>query len=290
MKNIIRLCLSVAALWLVSAAGPATAFAVNLSGNGSVGLETTISSAPPSRAATITTPANGTVFTSVPIQLSGLCQSGLLVKAFDNNVFVGSTVCQNGSYQLQIDLFSGRNDLVVRVYDALDQAGPDSNVVTVTFNDAQFVTFGSRVSLTSDYARRGANPGDELTWPITINGGTAPYALSVDWGDGKPTDLQSVQFADTVTLKHVYGSAGTYAVIVKVTDSKGTSAFLQLVGVANGAIQASSSGKTPTTLVKTDVVWWPVLTVIPLLLVTFWLGRRHELYTLRKHLEESSNY
>jgi hypothetical protein len=229
------------------------------------------------------------VFTSIPITVSGLCQTGLLIKVFANNVFVGSTVCANGSYELQIDLFSGRNDIVTRVYDALDQAGPDSNVVTVTFNDAQFDSFGTRVSLTSDYARRGANPGEELDWPVTIAGGTPPYALSVDWGDGKPADLQSVAFADTVTLKHTYDVAGSYHMIVKATDAKGTSAFLQLVGVANGAIQATAAGSKTPTVTKTVVVWWPLVVFIPLILAAFWLGRRHELYTLRKHLEESVN-
>jgi hypothetical protein len=257
--------------------------------NSSLGLEATIPSDAPKNAASIATPSNGAVFTSIPITVSGLCTTGLLVKVFANNVFVGSTVCAGGSYELQVDLFSGRNDIVTRVYDALDQAGPDSNIVTVTFNDAQFEAFGARVGLNSDYARRGANPGEELDWPITISSGTPPYALSVDWGDGKPADLQSVPFADTITLKHVYAVAGTYHVIVKVTDSKGTAAFLQLVGVANGAVQANVSGSKSTSTVKTVVVWWPLLLFIPLILAAFWLGQRHELYTLRRHLEESVN-
>src|SRR5579862_8573775 len=127
--------------------------------SGSVGLEGTISTAPPTHGATIAVPGNGAVFTSVPITVSGLCPTGLLVKIFDNNVFVGSTLCAHGSYSLQIDLFSGRNDLIARVYDALDQAGPDSNTVTVTFNDAQFLQFGPQLTLTSAYAERGAPPG-----------------------------------------------------------------------------------------------------------------------------------
>src|SRR5665213_999026 len=159
--------------------------------SGSIGIQGTIPSPPPARGATIVVPSNGDVFTNVPITVSGLCPTGLLVKIFDNNVFVGSTVCVNGSYSLQIDLFSGRNDLVARVYDALDQAGPDSNTVTVTFNDAQFLQFGTHVSLTSDFAERGAPPGQKLDWPVILSGGTAPYAVSVDWGDGTATDLLS---------------------------------------------------------------------------------------------------
>lgn len=255
--------------------------------SGAQGLEATIPTSAPTQAATIATPSNGAVISNVPVTVSGLCQSGLLVKIFVNNVFVGSTVCTNGSYQLQVDLFSGRNDIVARVYDALDQSGPDSNVVSVTFNDAQFLATGSRVTITSDYARRGANPGDELDWPVTIAGGAPPYAISVDWGDNKAADLQSSAFGGTIDLKHVYDSAGTYQVTVKVTDAKGVSAFLQLVGVANGAVQASSTGGKPTatTITRTNVLWWPTLAGFPMLLVAFWLGQRHELYTLRRKLE-----
>lgn len=253
--------------------------------NGSVGLQGTITAAPPTRGATITTPGNGAVFTSVPITVSGICPSGVLVKIFSNNVFVGSVFCSSGSYSLQVNLFSGRNDLVARVYDALDQAGPDSNTVTVTFNDAQFAAFGTHVALSSNYAQRGAPPGETLTWPILLSGGTGPYAISVDWGDGSPSDLSSQAIAGTITIKHVYKNAGIYKVIAKATDKNGGTAFLQLVGQATGATQAN--GKGGTAVIKVQVLWWPALAMLPLILGAFWVGRRHELYTLRKRLERS---
>jgi hypothetical protein len=251
--------------------------------SGSIGLEGTISSAPPTRGATIAVPGNGAIFTAVPITVSGLCPSGLLVKIFDNNIFVGSTVCSGGSYSLQVDLFSGRNDLVARVYDALDQAGPDSNTVTVTFNDAQFLQFGTHVSLSSVYAERGAPPGTELDWPVLLNGGTGPYAISVDWGDGSPSDLLSVANAGTITLKHVYKIAGIYKVIVKVTDKNGGTAFLQLVGQATGAIQ--SNGKGGAAIIENKLLWWPILAMVPLIFAAFWAGRRHEIYARRRALD-----
>jgi hypothetical protein len=251
--------------------------------SGAIGVQGVIPSPPPSRGATITVPGNGTVFTGTPITVSGLCPTGVLVKIFDNNVFVGSVICTNGSYSLQIDLFSGRNDLVARVYDALDQAGPDSNTVTVTFNDAQFLQFGTQVALSSVYAERGAAPGTELDWPVLLTGGNGPYAISVDWGDGSPPDLLSVTAAGTVNLKHTYKTAGVYKIIVKATDKNGGTAFLQIVGQATGAIQSNKNGSN--IIVEKKLLWWPALAMIPLIFAAFWLGRRYQLAALRKKFE-----
>ena len=259
--------------------------------SGSVGMQGTVSSAPPTRGATITTPTNGQSFTQTPITVSGLCPTGLLVKIFANNVFVGSVMCVNGSYSVQIDLFDGQNDLVARVYDALDQPGPDSNIVRVTFVNSQFANTGiPLLSLTSNYARRGANPGATLTWPMIISGGTAPYAVSIDWGDGKSASLLSESFAGEFTADHVYDSAGVYEIIAKATDKNGLSAYLQLVGVANGAITSSTgTGNSPAVIIKNHILWLPAALLVPLLGVAFWLGRRYELSVLRKHLEQEES-
>lgn len=282
----VALCLLVA----VSSKAPvyAAAPAAQNPQSGSTGLQGTISSPPPTQAATIVTPVNGTSVSGIPITVTGLCKTGLLVKLFTNNVFVGSVLCANGSYSLSIDLFSGENDLIARVYDSLDQAGPDSNKVVVNFTDGQFNQFGSRVTLTSDYARRGADPNAELDWPILLSGGTPPYAISVDWGDGTAAELISQSSPGTVTIKHTYKNAGVYKVIVKATDKNGTSAYLQLVGVANGqptSGSGTSSSSNAQVITKTKLIWWPVLLIIPFSLLAFWLGRRHELYTLRRSLE-----
>lgn len=254
--------------------------------SGSVGLEGTIPSPPPSVGATISVPTNGQSFTSLPITVRGLCPGDLLVEIFKNNIFGGSVQCENGNYSVTIDLFGGRNDLVARVFDALDQAGPDSNTVTVNFNDAEFGVFGPHVSLTSDYARLGANPGDTLEWPIILTGGTGPYAISIDWGDGTQPELISQEFPGTIKLKHKYDSSGIYRILIKATDKNGGTAYLQLVGVTNGKPTQKASTSDSKTVFVVRVLWWPAAVAIPLIVITFWLGRRHELYVLRKQLEK----
>lgn len=254
----------------------------------SMGLEATVAGAPPTQAATIGVPSTGQVFTSTPITVSGLCKTGLLVKLFSNNVFIGSQTCANGSYSLKADLFSGRNDLVARIFDALDQQGPDSNVVSVTFNDAQFAQFGTHVTLSSNYARIGADPGTALSLPLIVSAGRAPYALSIDWGDGNGNELKTVSFAGVVTLTHTYTQAGVYTIVAKATDSNGTSAYLQIVGVANGKISGQLNGSgSNTTITKNIVLWQPLLVAVPLLLLAFWLGQRYELNAIRRTIEAS---
>jgi hypothetical protein len=256
--------------------------------SGSAGLQGTVPTPAPTTAATITTPTNGQAFTKMPITVAGLCTKDLLVKIFANNVFIGSVLCSNGSYTLQVSLLDGRNDLIARQFDTLDQPGPDSNIVTVTYTNTAFNNTGvPLLTLTSVYARRGANPGEQLNWPLTISGGTGPYALSVDWGDGKPASLQSSQFPGTITVTHVYDTPGTYVVIAKATDKNGETAFLQLVGQANGAV-TQSTGKNNNgggLIVVVKVLWLPAVLMIPLIIIAFWLGRRHELAELRKRLE-----
>lgn len=259
---------------------------------GSVGVQGTISSPPPTQGASISVPRPGQAFTAIPIDVSGICPKGLLVKLFKNNVFSGSQQCDTGSFSIKTDLFTGANELVARVYDALDQSGPDSNSVTVSFNDSRQGA-GSRVTLTSDYAKRGASPGQVLTWPIILSGGEGPYALSVDWGDGKAPDLKSVQFPGSFNIEHTYDSPGVYNVIVKVTDKNGFSAFLQVVGIANGALsQDSTTGPASKNKdnaanqpVKTKILWQPVAFMIPFIFITFWLGKRYELKTLKRKIE-----
>lgn len=258
-------------------------------GSGSVGLEGTISTAPPKQGATITSPGNGASFTTMPVTVTGLCPSNLLVKLFSNNVFIGSVICAGGSYSLQVNLFPGQNELIARVYDALDQAGPDSNTVLVTYVDARFIQFGTSVSLSSDFARKGANPGSELVWPIILSGGTGPYAISIDWGDGSPTDLLSQTFAGTFDIKHTYKAAGVYRIIIKATDKNGSTAFLQLVGVANGKVGQGTGGagnNTNTAITRIKIIWWPMVMLLPLIVLAFWAGKKNELYALRKQLEK----
>lgn len=298
-----RFFLTILAMLLVSVFGMAQMHSVHAAEeSGAIGIEGTIPSDPPTTGAVILSPGNGTVFSNIPITISGTCPVGLLVKVFKNNVFSGSAQCENGTFSITSDLFSGTNELIARVYDALDQPGPDSNSVTVTYSDSRPLA-GPRVTLSSNFAKRGANPNENIIWPILLSGGTGPYAISADWGDGSAPDLFSVEFPGEFKIQHAYKAAGVYNIVIKATDKNGVSAFLQLVGIANGPLSQTDSGgagstanggngasSTATNLTpQIRFLLWPMYIMVPLIASTFWLGKRYELRRIRKKIEQGRN-
>ena len=256
--------------------------------SGSLGLEATIPTAPPTMPATITVPSSGQTFSTIPITVGGLCPSNLLIKIFDNNVFVGSTVCSGGSYSLKISLFNATNSIYAQDFDALGQSGPQSNTISATFNSGQYSAPGSQVIVSSSYAEQGANPGQQLVWPIKIGGGTPPYAISTTWGDGSSPSLKSSAFSGTINISHTYSTAGIYFVDVTTTDNNGSTTFLPLVAVANGQLAPSHTTNTTAPQSKNSsatISWWTFLLIAVALLPTFWLGSRHGRSVLARKLE-----
>lgn len=286
----VSLGLSICLLLLPSQATAITALPTPPPAPGSYGLEATKKQAPPSQGAVISVPGSGSSFTTSPTTVSGTCPSGLLVEVYDNGVMVGSVICTNGSFTVQVTLFAGQNDFTATDFDDLDQTGPATNTVTVSYTNATYTAFGALITLTSNYGRRAASPGVQLTWPLLLSGGAGPYAFSIDWGDGSPADLKSQALAGVVNIAHAYQKAGVYHVTVKVTDANGVTAFLQLVAVANG--QVSGPNTTPSStkaaaVVPAKVLWIPTAVAFALLFPTFWLGRHSQLVKLHKQLQKS---
>ena len=120
---------------------------------------------------------------------------------------------------------------------------------------------------------------------MQLSGGAGPYAFSLDWGDGTATELKSQPLAGLVDIAHTYKKAGIYQVNVKVTDVNGVSAFLQVIGLGNGKVEAAPAETAPTTTV-TKVLWIPAAIAVGLLFPAFWMGRRSQLVSLRNKMEK----
>lgn len=260
---------------------------------GSYGLEATKMQDPPTASATITTPGNGGSFTTSPITVSGICSGDLLVQVYNNGVMVGAVPCTNGSFSLEVGLFAGVNELTATLFDMLEQAGPASNVVTVNYTNTQFSAFGDLVTLTSSYGRRSASAGSQLGWPLQLSGGSGPYAFSLDWGDGTSSELMSQSLAGVVNIAHTYKQAGIYRLNVRAVDANGVTAFLQLVAVSSGQVDAAATAadEGDSLASRTTILWVPAAVALVLLLPTYWLGRRSQIVSLRnKMLKDRDKY
>ena len=122
--------------------------------------------------------------------------------------------------------------------------------------------------------------GEKITLPIRVSGGLAPFALSIDWGDGI-TELKSVADTDYHDYEHVYQSSGIINVALKTTDSNGSTSFLQTVVQVNGnsagtATPAGPSGTFATISAGLSSIWtqapiplyWAAVTLV----LGFWVG------------------
>lgn len=256
---------------------------------GSIGLTGVMPAKPPTTAATIDTPVNGQHFKISPITVAGKCPNGTLVEVFKDKIFAGATNCSNGQYSLKVDLLFGKNVLIAQVFDSLNQAGPFSNSVTVYYDTplpptlpTSFLDFtGAQLLLDTDAVYRGSFPGQTLNVPITIIGGTAPYAVTVDWGDGTtkviPRGNNSV-----FNASHAYKKAGTYTITLQATDSKGLTAYIQVVAIINGQ-PAGVASTAPPASDHLIALLWPIFAIAATMVISFWFGERHEKKILTKH-------
>lgn len=251
---------------------------------GSIGMTGVVPGKPPTTAARITSPNNGQHFSSTPITVAGSCPKNTLVEVFKNDIFAGSTVCTNtGSFSFDIDLMIGPNILVARVYDALNQPGPDSNSITVYYDalpaqsgPTPFLDFaGVQLLLNTDAVIRGIFPDKEFAIPIDIIGGKPPYAVSIQWGDTTNTVLLR---NDNTSFKsaHTYKKAGVHQISIQAKDSEDRVAFLTIAAIVNGQPDPDILPVSNTEKTNKLLTLWPLYTAIAAVVISFWLGERRE--------------
>lgn len=254
---------------------------------GSVGLSGTVRGLAPSTAAIIISPRTGSATTTVPVTVSGTCPVTTFVSITKNGVFGGVTNClDDGTFSLLIDLFDGSNILLAQVSDALGQNGPASNSVTIFYNAPSLSlpggSVGKQLFLEANTTVMAGNPAESVKRSGTIIGGTGPYAVSWDWGDGTSSLLSQAKDGST-NGQHTYARPGTYRVILRVTDVHGNTALLQLITVVNGPVEqiGSSKGNGLGALPGALLTAWPLYVLAFIMVIFFWLGERRQIHKFR---------
>ena len=310
-----------------------TADSVYGSGSGDYTVRTSVPGPPPILPATIEDPDEAAMFKSSPITVSGNCPTNTYVSLTRNGTFTGIGLCDAaGSYHISTDLYPGNNQLVATDYNFTDVAGPVSAPVTVNYqppvvvvstdgsNDssAADITFMNTSSVASngqttpttvieplilktDFHFQGYYSGDATHWQFGIEGGDAPYAVSVEWGDGQH-NLISLPDASGFTATHTYAKAGayhgSYIIEVTATDANGHQTTLQSLAIINdrpAAAPTTGSSSKPFGLsgLSSDSVQhvlryaWPTYGVTVLMVSSFWLGERRELKAIKPLLHRS---
>jgi hypothetical protein len=277
---------------------------------------------PPSVGATIISPKASQTFTATPISVSGGCPANTYESLYSNGVFSGVIICsQDGTFNIQSGLFPGLNQLAVQDYSVTGVPGPLSSLVTVDYQPpappvqvtgtgTTTNSSGSSSSLQSSSSSSSAEPlifktnfkykgyyvGQATNWQIDLEGGEAPYAVSVDWGDGTH-GLISRTASGNFDLTHIYkkpgGYKGSYVISLTASDANNQQAYLQLVTIVNnppavfGSTTKSSGGSVATSVINTtspktvERYVWSSYGILVLMLISFWLGERQILGRLR---------
>ena len=284
----------------------------------------------PTIAATIDSPANDAIVTSQPITVSGSCPLNTYETLYRNGAFSGVALCDaSGQYELQSSLFPGVNQLQVRVFSPTDVPGPMSNTVSVTYsppvppkppttepgnpstdhsttNTSGPIVKGEPLIFKTTFQYEGHYVGAASTWQLDIEGGSAPYAVSVDWGDGQHSLISRAR-AGSFTVQHVYhkagGYRGSYVTKFMASDADNNQTLLQLLAIVNNPPSGTSgpthrliagsggtsggSGLTDTYRLALLKYIWPGYLIVILMLISFWLGERREYQYLKPRLKKT---
>jgi hypothetical protein len=171
----------------------------------------------------------------------------------------------------------------------------------LTFQTFQFIATNkvaaatptkTNFTITSNFKPTNHLINQPVTFDLNVGGGIAPYAFSVDWGDGTTSDYTRLA-SGPVSLTHSYGTIDALVqdktIKIEGIDSQGDTTSLQLFTVIkNPAYKnivsyiSQSTGLWSVFLSIKSWLWliWPAYVVIMLMIFSFWLGEREELIIL----------
>lgn len=230
----------------------------------------------PQQAAVIDPNLDASTVQTALLSVTGTCevlQPNAVITIMRNGSVAGSTNCTNsGTFHVNITLREGSNQLIARSASVSALYGPDSQPVVVTLNlppppppvtqpeptvvpepdvatqqpetstdvviDNQAIDEGVRQNLTAIPTQpfTAMKEDNVTTISFVVDGGRAPYDITVNWGDGT-TDTMTVQKPDTYTFKHTYKNAGTYHVNGQVRDVLGAVTHFEYVVVSTKPIR-----------------------------------------------------
>jgi len=266
-----------------------------------------------STGAVITSPTAGTVFTTeAPVTVNGTCPGSSYVEIYVNGTFGGVGLCSAGHlFQVQVSLFNGANTLVAKDFNVTDLQGPATSGVSVSLdlpvsipvaaasdqtitdvdnasNTANPVSLPPPLLLSSSFQWKTFSTGSTFSWKMDLEGGTPPYTVKIDWGDGQ-TSTYTFKGDPVFNISHSYAKPGYYSIKAYSLDAKGSQKAMQLAALIsppgkNGNFFGGGPTATPAAdklkglpsffVSSKNWLWivWPSLLIVALMVFSFWLG------------------
>lgn len=208
----------------------------------------------PTQPAIITSPSAQQHVTTRNVRILGRCSSDTAyVSLYRANEFAGAAICNAETFDIPVTLSPDVNVLLAKALSITGGEGPIAPPIILYYDppspietppEAPFITLSPALAqpalkpaplpllITSDQAYTKHKTGEHSSWTLSIQGGTPPYTMRVEWGDGSST-TKSVDAA-TIDFGHTYTKSGHYQLFIEITDSTNTKAHLQLIAAITG--------------------------------------------------------
>jgi hypothetical protein len=220
----------------------------------------------PSGNPVITAPSDGTQVSTPSITVSGTCPVAnppVIITIQDETGLLGSSQCSSGTFNVPVSLTVGTHHLTATVVTITNDTGGTSQTVAVTYllpivpsqpvggtTPVVHVPRSSQptpvtpdplhIDSASSFIVYGYN--DDAVWRGSFSGGSLPYNVTIDWGDGT-REMFSKLGNEQQAFSHHYRQLRTYVVSLVVTDSAGQTTTLTL-----SAISPATFNHPPTSL------------------------------------------
>lgn len=280
--------------------------------NGDIQLSGVVPGPPPSNPPFVSGPTDGQRFSTNQIDVTGGCESGLIIEVYRNDTFAGSQICDGSNqFTITITLVAGENILRTRTKDGIGQYGPDAPLLTVYY-DAPTVEdlvvddeiqprltveeaeerletiLNDPLLVITDPLHDGFYSKQKAAISYELRGGAAPYAVAINWGDGSKDSLESKAEAAKYSTTHVYAEGGQYKVTITITDHSGNQATIQTIVVISGEKQkieqlisatCDVNPSLPSCPLNSQILHyidqaWPALIGATFIASSFWLGEQ----------------
>ncbi|MCA9334604.1 hypothetical protein KC953_00500 [Candidatus Saccharibacteria bacterium] len=202
----------------------------------------------PRIAPVITSPNSGFTTVNSNITIRGTCPLGHVagvVAIYENKKLLGAQPClANGTFAVPISLSLGSHVFVATIISVMNDVGLSSSLLVITREKIfplSINTLGNPVPIT-------ISPSDpflvmdtdgRVVWRGTINGGSRPYMVEIDWGDGS-TSKYKVSDVSRHSFVHIYSDQQAHTVIIRVKDDAGASTVLYSIALTSGLRQVAA--------------------------------------------------